>query len=74
MNLHNQVPVFILNVLKADVPQNTGVVDEDVDATEVLDSRLDNFVAILDRVVVRNSLAAGSLDLVDNNVGSLYPP
>lgn len=69
---HDEIPVLVGHVLEADVTENAGVVDEDVDATESLDGSLDDLVAILDAVVVGNSLAASGLDLIDNHIGSLH--
>lgn len=71
MHLHDQIPVLVLHVLETDIPQDTGVVDEHVYPAESLDGRLDDLVAILDRVVVGDCLAAGGGDLVDDGVGSL---
>lgn len=71
VDLEDEVPVLILHVLEGDVAEDTGVVDEDVDAAELLDGGLDDLVAILDAVVVGDGLAASGLDLVDNHIGSL---
>lgn len=71
MNLEDEIPVLVFHVLEADVAQNTGVVDEDVDTAEGLDGRVDNPVAILDAVVVGYCLAACGFDLVDDDIGSL---
>lgn len=71
MDLEDQVPILILDVLEADVSQNTGVVDEDVDATERLDGSVDNLVTVLYRVVVCDGLSACLLDLIDNDIGGL---
>lgn len=72
VDLHDEVPVHILHVLEADITEDTGVVDENIDAAESLDSSLDDLVTILDAVVVGNGLATGGLDLVDDNIGSLH--
>jgi hypothetical protein len=71
VDLEDQVPILVLHVLEADVAQNTGIVDEDVDAAVGLDGRLDNLVAILYTVVVGDGLAASSLDLVDDDISGL---
>lgn len=69
--LHHQVPVLVFHVLEADVAQDAGIVDEDVNPAERLDGGLDNPVAILDRVVVGYGLAACRSDLVDDGVSGL---
>lgn len=71
MNLVDQIPVLILHVLKADVAQDTGVVEEDINTAEVLYSGVDNGLAVLDAVIVGDGLAAGGFNLVDDDVGSL---
>lgn len=71
MHLHDQIPVLVLHVLETDIPQDTGIVDEHVYPAESLDGRLDDLVAILDRVVVGDCFAAGGGDLVDDGVGGL---
>ena len=70
--LHHQVPILVFHVLEADVAQDAGVVDEDVNPAERLDRGLDDLVAVLDRVVVRDGLAASRCDLLDNLVCSLW--
>jgi hypothetical protein len=71
VNLHDQVPVLIFHVLEADIPEDTGVVDEHIDAAEGVDGGLDDLVTILDGVVVGNGVSAGLFDLVDDNIGGL---
>jgi len=71
VDLEDQVPVRILHVLEADVPEDAGVVDEHIDASEALDGRVDDLLAVLDRVVVGHGLSAGGLDLVDDDIGGL---
>ena len=67
----NKIPVLILHVLEADITENTGIVEQDVNTTKILDGSLNDFVTKLDAVVIGNSLAASLLDLIDNDVGSL---
>lgn len=71
MDLHDQVPVLILHVLQADIAEDAGVVEQDVNSAKGLDGRVNDAVTVLDAVVVGNSLAARGLDLVDDNIGSL---
>src|SRR5665213_413983 len=40
MDFHNQIPVIILHVLEAYVPEDTSIVDEDIDPAEALDGSL----------------------------------
>lgn len=67
----DQIPVQILHVLEANISQNTGVVNEDVDSAEGLNRGVNNGNAILNAVVVGNSLSASSLNLVDDYISSL---
>ena len=71
MHGNNQIPVLVLHVLEADVSQDTGVVDQHVDAAVVLDGRLDDLLAVRDAVVVGYCLAARGFDLVDDDIGRL---
>lgn len=72
MNLVDQIPVLVLHVLEADIPQNTSVIEEDVNTAKVLNSRVNNGVTVLDAVVVGNSLAAGGPDLINDDICGLY--
>lgn len=67
----DQVPVGVLHVLEADIAQNTGIVDKDVDAAEGVNGSLDDLVTKLDAVVVCNGLASSLLDLVDDDISGL---
>lgn len=71
MNLHDQVPVVVLHVLEADIPEDAGIVDQNVDSAKGLDGRVDDLFTIFDRIVVGNSLASSCLDLLDYYVCSL---
>lgn len=71
VNAVDEIPVGILHVLEADIPQDTGVVEQNIDTAEVLDSRLNDGLAVLDAVVVGNRLAAGGADLLNNKVCGL---
>jgi hypothetical protein len=72
VNSVDQIPVGILHVLKADIAQNTSVIEQNVDATESLDSGLDNSFTVLDAVVVGDGLAAGGADLLDDIICGLW--
>lgn len=72
VDLEDQVPILVLHILEADIAEDTGIVDEDIDAAERLDGSFDNLVAILDAVVVGHSLAARGLDLVYYDIGCLW--
>jgi hypothetical protein len=71
VDLEDQVPILVLDILEADVSQDTSVVDEDVDTAERLDRSVDDLVAVLYRVVVCDGLSASLLYLVDDDIGGL---
>ncbi len=71
VDLHNEIPVLVCEVLEADVMEDTGIVDEDIDAAKGVDGGVDDLVAKLDAVVVGNGLAASGLDFVDDDISSL---
>jgi len=66
MNTHDQIPIRVLHVLEADVAKDTSIVDEYIYPTKALDRGLDNLLAVLDRVVVCNSVTTSCLDLLDD--------
>lgn len=72
MYFHNQIPILILHVLEADIAENAGIVDQDIDAAEGVDGGLDNVLAVLDRVVVGYCISASLLDLLYYSLGCLY--
>jgi hypothetical protein len=72
MDIHNQIPVLVLHVLKADIPQDTSIVDEDIDSAIVLDGSLDDLVAVGDAVVVGYGLSTCGFDLVDDYICGLW--
>lgn len=71
VDLDDEIPVLVGQVLEANVTQDTGVVDENIDATKGLEGGLNDSVSILDTVVVSDGLAARSYDLVDDHISSL---
>ena len=44
----NEIPVLVGQVLERNIAENSGVVDDNVNGTEGLDSGLDNLVTVLD--------------------------
>jgi hypothetical protein len=72
MDSHDQVPVLVLHVFEADIPQDTSVVEQHVDAAIVLDGCLDDLLAVCDAVVVGYCFAASGFDLVGDDIGGLY--
>src|SRR6185312_3558246 len=68
VDLVDEVPVGLRHLLERDIAEDAGVVDEDVDPTPRVDRGLDDLIAVLDRVVVRDRLAARRLDLGDDLV------
>lgn len=71
MDLVNQIPILVLHILKADISEDSSVVDQDIDAAKGLDGGIYDLVAELHAVVVGNGLPASCLDLLDNDIGSL---
>jgi len=72
VNFVDQIPVLISHVFEGDVTQNSGVVDEDVDSSKVLDSGINDGLAILNAIVVGNGFTASLANLFDDNVGGLF--
>ena len=74
VDLDDQIPILILHILEANVPQDARIVNEHIDPPKRLDGRLNDLVAVLDAFVVRDRLAACGFDLVDDYISGLYPP
>lgn len=71
VDLHDEIPVLVCEVLEADVAEDTSIVDEDIDTSKGLDGGVNDLFAKLDAVVVGNGLAASGLDFVDDDISSL---
>jgi hypothetical protein len=71
VNCVDQIPIGILHVLKANIPQDTSVIKQNINATEGLNSGLDDSITVLDAVVVGDGLTAGGPDLLDDNICGL---
>lgn len=71
MDRHNEIPIRILHILERDISQNTGIVEEDIDAAEALNGCLDDSVSVLNTVVVGYRFAASGFDLVYDNICGL---
>lgn len=69
VNVHDREPQLVGHIGECLVAQDTGVVDDDVDAAEGVNDSLDDLVTLLGRSLDADSLAAGLLDLVDNIIG-----
>jgi hypothetical protein len=71
MDCGDQIPVSVLHVLEADIPQDSCVVEQDIDTAKGLNSSLYYGLAILDAVVVGDGASASCLDLVDDDICGL---
>lgn len=75
MDLHNQIPVLVGDILEADVAQDTGIVDEDVYPTELIDRCTNDLIAIFgDIVIVGYGVATVLFDETHDLVCSLCDP
>lgn len=71
VDFDDQIPVFILHVLEADVPQDARIIDQYIDSSKVLYGCLNYALAIDHIVVVCHGFSAGSSNLIDNDISSL---
>lgn len=71
MNFVDQIPILILHVLEADITEDTGVVDENIDPAEVLDGCLNDGFTVLNAVVVGYRLATSRSNLLNYYISSL---
>jgi len=72
VNIDNQVPVLVTEIFEADVSKDTGIVDEDIDSAVGLYGSFDNLLTTSNTVVVCYSFAASGLDLVNDDISSLW--
>ena len=71
MHVHDSLPVFRLHFQKALVPQNAGVVDQDIQPAKVGHGCLDDTFSAFGRgniVIIGHGFSAKGLDLFDNPV------
>ena len=71
VNIHNQIPILVRHIFKADIPQDAGIVDKYVYPPKALYCGLDDALAIFNRVVVRYSLTASCFYFFNDFVGGL---
>lgn len=71
MDLVDQLPVLIFHVLEADVPQDAGIIDENVNTAKILNGSVDDLVSEFDAVVVGNGFAPGGFDLFHDQICGL---
>lgn len=71
VNCVDQIPIGILHILKANIPQDTSVIKQNINAAEGLNSGLDDSITVLDAVVVGDGLTASGPDLLDDNICGL---
>ncbi len=69
MNLHNQVPVKLGHFHKADVSENSRVVDDNVDSSESVNGSLHDFIAELYRIVICDGLTSSLFNFINNDIG-----
>ena len=72
VDLINQIPVVFGHLVEAFVPQDAGIVDDDVDAAEIVHRGLDDLVAIGNGIVVGNGFATGSNDFVHHQISGSF--
>lgn len=71
MDFDDQIPIGICHVLKADIPQDSGIVDENVYSPKLFYGRLDDLLAVLNAIIVCYRFAARGSNLVNDDVSSL---
>ena len=71
MDFNDQVPIGIRHILEADIPQNTSIINEDINSAKCLYCSIDNLLAVLNAVIIGNSSSAGRLDLLYYDIGGL---
>jgi hypothetical protein len=57
VNSLNKIPIIVGRFSDRSISQDAGVVDDDIDAAEVVDRGFNQSFAVLDRIVVGNGLS-----------------
>ena len=68
MDVDDQIPVLVGHVLEGYIAEDTGIIQEDIDSAEVLNSGLNDLVAGGHTVVVGYCFPASGFDLVDDYI------
>ena len=71
MNIQNRMPVIGLHFQKAFVPQDAGIVDDNVHGAEGVQGAFDDFFTTFGcghTVIIRNGLSAQCVNLVNDRV------
>ena len=71
MHFDDQIPVVIAHILECNISENTRIVEKNIYPPERPDRSLDDSLAVFNAVIVRDSFAARSFDLLDDNICSL---
>ena len=71
MDLDDEIPVFILHVLEADVPQDPSVVQEHINSAKLFDGSFDDLLPIFNAVVISDGFASSCSDFFDDYVCGL---
>lgn len=74
MHLLDQIPISVLDVLERDIPQNSGIIDQDVDGSKRLYGSFDDLLSKLYGIVAGDRFAARFFDLFNDDICSLYCP
>lgn len=72
MNIRDEIPIGVFDILETDISENASVVDEDVNTTESIDGCLDDLFAVDDVVVVGNGVSTGCFDFLDYQICGLW--
>ena len=71
MDFNDQIPVVVGHILEADISQNAGIVEENIDSSELPNSGINDFFAVLHAVVVCDCFASSCLDFINDYIGGL---
>ena len=71
VDFHDEVPIKVFHFLEWDVSENTGIVDQNVDFSEIVNCSFDNFFSELDWIVISDCDSSFALDLFYDFIGSI---
>lgn len=68
MDADNIIPLLIGHIGESLVPQDTGIVDHNIDSAVGIDGGLDDRIPVLNRCLVADSFSTEFLNLLDDGI------
>lgn len=70
MNFHDEIPILIFHLLEGDISEDSCIIDEDIDSSEIIHCCFNNLISKLDRIIVGYSRASFRFNFLNNFICS----